>query len=181
MCGIAGLFNKHEIPADPELLRRMADKMQSRGPDGEGYFVENIFGLAHKRLSIIDLEGGAQPLYNEDKSIVFVHNGEIYNHHTLRRELEAEGHKFRTNSDSECIGHLYEKYGMDFPGKLEGMFAIALIDLKHRKLILVTDRAGKKPIFYYRGQYGFRFASTLSALAQDPEMPREFDLQALWD
>ncbi|MBR2438670.1 MAG: asparagine synthase (glutamine-hydrolyzing) [Lentisphaeria bacterium] len=181
MCGIAGLFNKHEIPADRELLERMNSRMFRRGPDGEGYFTDGIFGLAHKRLSIIDLNGGAQPMFNEDKSIVFVHNGEIYNHHELRRELEAKGHQFHTRSDSECIGHLYEEYGMEFPAKLDGMFAIALLDLKKRKLILVTDRAGKKPIFYYSGLSGFRFASTLSALAMDPEMPRDLDLQAVWD
>ena len=181
MCGIAGLFNTHEIPADRELLEQMASRMNHRGPDGEGYFTEGIFGLAHKRLSIIDLQGGVQPMFNEDRSIAFVHNGEIYNHHELRRELEGKGHKFLTRSDSECIGHLYEEYGMEFPSKLEGMFAIALVDLKKRKLILVTDRAGKKPIFYYSGLSGFRFASTLSALAMDPEMPRDLDLQAVWD
>ena len=181
MCGIAGLFNTHDIPADRELLEKMASRMNHRGPDGEGYFTEGIFGLVHKRLSIIDLQGGVQPMYNEDRTIAFVHNGEIYNHHELRRELEEKGHKFQTHSDSECIGHLYEEYGMDFPVKLEGMFAIALVDLKRRKLILVTDRAGKKPIFYYSGLSGFRFASTLSALAMDPEMPRDLDLQAVWD
>lgn len=181
MCGIAGFFNENEVPADPELLQRMASKLSLRGPDGEGYFTDGIFGLAHKRLSIIDLQGGAQPIFTEDRSIVFVHNGEIYNHQELRRELEGKGHQFHTRSDSECIGHLYEEYGMSFPQKLEGMFAIALIDLKQRKLILVTDRAGKKPIFYYSGLSGFRFASTMTALAQDPEMPRDLDLQAIWD
>lgn len=181
MCGIAGLFNTNEVPADPELLQKMASRMNLRGPDGEGYFTDGIFGLVHKRLSIIDLQGGVQPMFTEDRSIVYVHNGEIYNHHELRRELEAKGHEFRTKSDSECIGHLYEEYGMSFPEKLDGMFAIALLDLKQRKLILATDRAGKKPIFYYSGLNGFRFASSLSALAMDPDMPRELDLQALWD
>ncbi|MBQ9772431.1 MAG: asparagine synthase (glutamine-hydrolyzing) [Lentisphaeria bacterium] len=181
MCGIAGLFNKHDIPADRELLEKMSSRLNRRGPDGEGYYTEGIFGLVHKRLSIIDLQGGVQPMFNEDRSIIFVHNGEIYNHHELRRELEAKGHKFQTHSDSECIGHLYEEYGMEFPAKLEGMFAIALVDQKRRKLVLVTDRAGKKPIFYYSGLSGFRFASTLSALAMDPEMPRDLDLQAVWD
>lgn len=181
MCGIAGLFNSKGVPADLELLRKMAEKLKNRGPDGEGFFTDGIFGLAHRRLSIIDLSGGAQPLFNEDRTIIYVHNGEIYNHHELRAELESKGHVFRTRSDSECIGHLYEEYGMDFPEKLEGMFAIALLDLKKRKLILVTDRAGKKPIFYYSGPKGFRFASTLTALAQDPDMPEDFDLQAIWD
>ena len=88
MCGIAGLFNTHDIPADRELLEKMASRMNHRGPDGEGYFTEGIFGLVHKRLSIIDLQGGVQPMYNEDRTIAFVHNGEIYNHHELRRELE---------------------------------------------------------------------------------------------
>ena len=181
MCGIAGLFNEHDIPANHELLEKMASRLNRRGPDGEGYYTEGCFGLVHKRLSIIDLQGGVQPMFNEDRSIAFVHNGEIYNHHELRRELEAKGHKFQTHSDSECIGHLYEEYGMDFPMKLEGMFAIAIVDQKRRKLILATDRAGKKPIFYYSGLSGFRFASTLSALAMDPEMPRDLDLQAVWD
>jgi asparagine synthase (glutamine-hydrolysing) len=181
MCGIAGTVDFDGAPADKELLERMAASLAHRGPDGSGIHVDGPFGLAHRRLSIIDLAGGAQPLCNEDGGVWTVFNGEIYNYKELRRELEGRGHLFKTASDTEVVVHLYEEHGATFPKYLNGMFAIAILDSKRRKLLLVRDRLGKKPLLYFRNGRHFAFASEMAALKLHPRMPREIDLQALWD
>lgn len=181
MCGIAGTVDFDGAPADQRLLEAMASRLAHRGPDGSGVHCEGPFGLAHRRLSIIDLAGGSQPLCNEDGSVWTVFNGEIYNFKELRRELEAKGHVFKTLSDTEVVVHLYEQRGAEFPKLLNGMFAIAVLDVKRKKLLLVRDRLGKKPLVYFRNGSSFAFASELAALKLHPAMPEELDPQALWD
>lgn len=145
MCGIAGFFNA-DLGVLP--LHRAADSLRRRGPDEEGYFIDHDVGLAARRLSIIDLTGGSQPIANEDGSIVVVQNGEIYNYRELRTELERAGHSFRTQSDTEVIAHAYEELGDTFPARLNGMFAIALLDRRRKRLLLARDPIGKKPLHY---------------------------------
>lgn len=162
-----------------EILGRMTDAMSHRGPDDSGLFIDGNIGLGHRRLSIIDLGGGRQPLSNEDSGIWTVFNGEIYNYRELRDKLKAEGHVFRTSSDTEVIVHLYEKYGKDFVSHLEGMFAIAVYDRNKELLLLTRDRLGKKPLCYFSGKNVFAFASEISALKKHPEFPDELNFQAL--
>ncbi len=145
MCGIAGFFNA-DLGVLP--LHRAADSLRRRGPDEEGYFLDDDVGLAARRLSIIDLTGGSQPIASEDGSVVVVQNGEIYNYIELKTELERAGHRFRTQSDTEVIAHAYEEFGDGFPGRLSGMFAIALLDRRRKRLLLVRDPVGKKPLHY---------------------------------
>lgn len=179
MCGIAGIIRKDGLAVEEEILHRMSDAMRERGPDGEGFFVQGPLALVHRRLSIIDLEGGAQPIANEDNSILIVVNGEIYNYRDLTRSLMLKGHRFRTHSDSECVLHAYEEYGDSFPEHLEGMFALAILDLRKNKLLLARDRAGQKPLFYYSDNRIFAFASEMNALKQIPDLELELDREAL--
>ena len=165
MCGIAGILNLDGRPfADEARLHRMGDSIVHRGPDGHGYFTGGPVGLAHRRLSIIDVSSGAQPMFNEDLSIVVVFNGEIYNHLELRSVLESRGHIFRTHSDTEVILHAYEEYGLSFPTQLTGMFALALWDMKQRRLVLTRDRVGIKPLYYTVHNGQLLFASEIKAL-----------------
>ena len=150
MCGIAGILGLQEqFRLEHESLQRMMNKLNHRGPDGQGVYIDKKVGLAHTRLSIIDLEGGAQPIHNEDKTVWTVFNGEIFNYIELRKELIARGHCFYTQSDTEVIVHLYEEYGEDFVSQLNGQFAIAIWDIKREKFILVRDRAGILPLFFF--------------------------------
>ncbi|OGV57064.1 MAG: asparagine synthase (glutamine-hydrolyzing) [Lentisphaerae bacterium GWF2_52_8] len=181
MCGIAGILNIDGVPADREILAAMNAAQLHRGPDSDGIFCDGALGLAHRRLSIIDLSGGAQPLCNEDKSVWTSFNGEIYNYPELRAELQRKGHCFKTNSDTEVIVHLYEEHGTGFVSRLNGMFAFAVYDKKKGLLLLARDRLGKKPLHYFLKGGAFAFASELQALRQHPEMPPELDLQAIWD
>ncbi len=179
MCGIVGKLNFNNEPVPPELIHAMADAMAHRGPDDRGCFVSGPIGLGHRRLSIIDLAGGHQPLGNEDNSIRIVFNGEIYNFPELRDSLLQKGHRFSTNSDTEVIVHLYEEHGVDCLRHLNGMFAFALWDAPRQRLFLARDRLGKKPIVYALTKTGLSFASEISALLQDNAIPREIDLEAL--
>ena len=181
MCGIAGFLQLNETPPQEEILRAMLPPMNCRGPDGEGVKLIGPAALGHRRLSIIDLAGGAQPLANEDESLWLTFNGEIFNYRELRQKLSARGHRFRTQSDTETIVHLYEEYGNALTDHLEGFFAFALYDARKQKLLLVRDRAGIKPLFYFQTADALVFASTVSALKQHPEFPSEYDPQALWD
>ena len=182
MCAIAGIFNLLGISEEQKAsLKRMGDVMIHRGPDGEGYRVEESIGLVHRRLSIIDVEGGAQPLCNEDGTIWTVFNGEIYNYLELRDQLSQKGHVFKTSSDTEVIVHLYEEKGESFVEYLRGMFAIAVWDKANRKLVLVRDRLGKKPLYYAAYKNGFVFASEIKALLQLPDVPRDIDNEAIVD
>jgi asparagine synthase (glutamine-hydrolysing) len=166
MCGIAGIvYPDPERPVDEERLRRMAAAIRHRGPDDEGFWTGPGVGLAHRRLSIIDLSAaGRQPMCNEDGSVWLVFNGEIYNFPELRRELEQAGHHFRSQTDSEVIVHLYEEHGVDCVERLEGMFAFAVWDAARRRLLLARDRVGKKPLKYVELDGGIAFASELKAL-----------------
>jgi asparagine synthase (glutamine-hydrolysing) len=182
MCGICGVVG-HE-PIDREALARMTDALRHRGPDDEGFFVDErpdgvAVGLGFRRLSIIDLVSGNQPIGNEDGSIHVVFNGEIYNYRELRSELEARGHRFSTNSDTEVIVHLYEERGPHCVERLNGMFAIALWDSPRSELLLARDRFGKKPLYYSEVGNTLLFGSELKSLLEHPRCPRELDLEAL--
>ncbi len=179
MCGIAGLYAPDARAPERGELERMIAALHHRGPDGRGYFVDGPVGLAHARLSIIDLAGGAQPIHNEDASVQVVFNGEIFNYLELRASLERAGHRFYTHSDTEVIVHLYEMHGEGFVEHLNGQFAIALWDAKTRSLVLARDRAGIRPLFYTEARGRLAFASEVKALFALPEVERRLDPQAL--
>jgi asparagine synthase (glutamine-hydrolysing) len=164
MCGIAGIINKHQKNVKAELTF-MTDRLSSRGPDDQGFFMDSNVNLGHRRLSIIDLSSGHQPMFSEDESVVIVFNGEIYNYRSLRDELIRSGHSFRTESDTEVIIKGYEVYGIrGIIERLEGMFAFALFDRKSKTVFIVRDRFGEKPLYYLHNENGFYFASELKAL-----------------
>jgi len=149
MCGIAGIVGLNLLePVDETRLKIMRDVLRHRGPDGEGLWAEGSVGLGFRRLAIIDVAGGAQPMPNEDGSVWVVFNGEIYNHARLRPWLEARGHRYRTRSDTETIVHLYEEEGERCVERLQGMFAFAVWDRTRRRLLLARDRLGIKPLYY---------------------------------
>jgi asparagine synthase (glutamine-hydrolysing) len=179
MCGIAGIVNARGALPDPGVLRRMCDRLAHRGPDEEGYFRAIGVGLGVRRLRVIDPEGGHQPISNERGSVWVVHNGEIYNYRELRRELEALGHRFATESDTEVIVHAYEQYGVESLARLRGMFAFALWDEERRQLLLARDRVGEKPLVYAHVGGELIFASELEALLEHPAISREIDWQAV--
>ena len=177
MCGICGKYCSSGV--EEAEVRRMAKALAHRGPDDEGYYLKGPIGLGHRRLSIIDLNTGRQPLANEDGSIWIIFNGEIYNYRSLKRDLEEKGHRFQTQTDTEVIVHLYEDYGAGCLDHLRGMFAFALWDEKQRTLFLARDRIGQKPLFYAQEGDSFWFASELKGLLTAPEIKRELDLEAL--
>jgi len=166
MCGIAGIVSLDKRPVDPGDLQRMCDAIVHRGPDDEGYYFEPGVGLGMRRLSIIGLDTGHQPIHNEDGSIQVVFNGEIYNYKELRHELQQRGHSFYTETDTETIVHLYEEYGAGVVDKLRGMFAFALWDGRRRQLLLARDRLGIKPLYYAYIDGRLIFASELKAILQ---------------
>jgi asparagine synthase (glutamine-hydrolysing) len=169
---------QHGVLADRALLKSMNDLIAHRGPDGEGFFCEKNVGLGNRRLSIIDLSTGNQPIYNEDKNIVIVYNGEIYNSPELREELIQRGHQFYTHSDTEVVVHLYEEYGAEMLPKLRGMFAFAIYNRQHDELLLARDALGIKPIFYTETPKGLYFASELRVLLSLDGFSRQIDPEA---
>ena len=175
MCGIVGIAGLEH----PRLIRRMADAVSHRGPDGEGYFVGDGISLGMRRLSIIDVAGSNQPIWSEDRRVLTVFNGEIYNYRTLRPFLEKHGHSFRTAGDTETVVHLYEEYGDAGVHLLRGMFAYALWDSSRRRLVLARDRLGIKPLYYARCGERLVFASEIRALLAVPDVSREIDPEAL--
>jgi asparagine synthase (glutamine-hydrolysing) len=179
MCGIAGIVHGDGREADPALVERMCAAIEHRGPDARGIHAEGPAGIGIQRLRVVDLEGGDQPIYNEDRSVAVVLNGEIYNFRELRRRLEASGHRFRSDGDTETIVHLYEEEGVDCVRSLDGMFAFALWDEPRRRLLVARDRVGKKPLFYSLRGGSLSFASELRALLEDEEVPRDLDEAAL--
>ncbi len=182
MCGIAGIVSRAPFSdGDRETLKRMTRALVHRGPDGEGFYFDKKAGLGHRRLSIIDLDTGTQPMSNEDDSMWVVFNGEIYNYTDLREDLITKGHAFKTTSDTEVIVHLYEEHGEDFPKKLRGMFAIGLWDKNKQRLILTRDRLGKKPLYYAFINSSLYFASEIKSLFHAPGFKRDIDLEALSD
>jgi asparagine synthase (glutamine-hydrolysing) len=180
MCGIAGVvYSDFGRCVDPGVLKRMADSIAHRGPDADGFHIDRNVGLAHRRLSIIDLEGGDQPIGNEDGSIQVVFNGEIYNFRELRSELESKGHQFQTFSDTEVIVHLYEELGDRCVERLRGMFAIALWDARKQCLMLARDRVGIKPLFVSVNEKRIVFGSELKPLLAHGDIQREIDPAAI--
>jgi asparagine synthase (glutamine-hydrolysing) len=179
VCGICGeyCFDKRRI--DANLLKQMCDVIRHRGPDDEGTFIDDYIGLGMRRLSIIDLKGGRQPIHNEDESIWVIFNGEIYNHIELRKFLEQKKHKFYTLSDTEVIVHLYEEFGDSFVTWLNGMFASAIWDSNKKKLILARDRIGIKPLHYILLDDKLIFGSEIKSILQDTDVKREVNLKAL--
>ena len=180
MCGIAGkVYREREREVDEGLLREMCDALEHRGPDDEGYFQSGPVGLCMRRLQVIDLPGGHQPMTNEDGSLQIVFNGEIYNYRQLRADLEGRGHVFATASDTETILHLYEEQGVDCVDELRGMFAFALWDEREQRLLLARDRLGKKPLYYAEADGGLVFASELGSLLCDQSVDRQLDHRAI--
>ena len=180
MCGIAGIVERDPArPVDPGALGRMVDTLRHRGPDDEGTFLQPGVGLGMRRLSIIDVVGGHQPLASEDGAIRVVANGEIYNHVELREDLIARGHRFGSCSDIEVIVHGYEEFGVEVLERLRGMFAFALWDGPNRRFFAARDRAGEKPLYYAQTPKRLLFASEIKALLVQPDVSREVDLEAL--
>jgi asparagine synthase (glutamine-hydrolysing) len=180
MCGIAGFMYFDGAPIREGLIREMSDTLIHRGPDEGGAHIGSSAALGHRRLSIIDLSTGQQPLSNEDGKVWISFNGEIYNYRELQKQLNAS-HTFRTRSDTETIVHLYESYPDSFVEKLRGMFAFALWDERDRSLILARDRVGKKPLYYYLDQNKLVFASEIKAILRHPGLQLEVDPQAVSD
>jgi asparagine synthase (glutamine-hydrolysing) len=180
MCGICGLVaGECERAPDREAVARMSGRLVHRGPDDDGLFCEGPVALAARRLSIIDLAGGHQPISSEDGSAVVVQNGEIYNYRELKRELEGRGHRFATDCDTEVLVHGYEEWDEGFVERLRGMFAIALWDKRRQRLLLARDRFGIKPLYYRHADGGLSFASELKAMLEQPGFSREIDPQAV--
>ncbi|MBL8144054.1 MAG: asparagine synthase (glutamine-hydrolyzing), partial [Acidobacteria bacterium] len=180
MCGISGLFAL-DGPIDPSIsaaIRPMNDAIRHRGPDGDGFFTDQRAALGHRRLAIIDVSGGAQPISNEDGTVWIVFNGEVYNHLPLRAELIARGHQFKTRSDTETILHAYEEFGTDTPARLEGMFAFAIYDQRRQRLFAARDRLGKKPFFFAVLDRTLHFASEIRSLFASPAWKGDLDLSS---
>ncbi len=176
MCGICGKLNfDHQEPVDPKLLEQMMELMEHRGPDGCGYYCNGFVGLGHRRLSIIDLSTGNQPMCNEDRTIWVVYNGEIYNFLELRRQLQSLGHKFKSLSDTEVILHSYEEWGTESIQKFQGMFAFALWDDRAKILLLARDRVGIKPLYYVITPKAIIFASEIKAILADHSVERRIN------
>src|ERR1700760_1217752 len=180
MCGICGTFDfEHGRPPDPAVLERMNQSLIHRGPDGGGIHIDGPAGLAARRLAIIDLKHGDQPMVAAGGDVAVVQNGEIINHLELRAELEGRGVRFRTHCDTEALLHLYLQEGPGFVARLRGMFAIALWDRRRQRLLLARDRYGIKPLYYQLQNGRLSFASELKALLGQPDFPRHVDPEAL--
>ncbi len=180
MCGIVGIAYQGSRQVEREILEQMNSAILHRGPDEDGFYLTENVGLAMRRLAIIDLAGGQQPIFNHDHSKVIVFNGEIYNFQQLRADLESRGHKFKTNSDTEAIVHLYDEFGVDCVQHLRGMFAFAIWDEREKSLFLARDRVGKKPILYSLQPNGdLIFGSEFQALLKHPNISREVDYSAI--
>ena len=175
MCGIVGFIDKKHPDEKKQIIKKMADRIAHRGPDGEGYYVDDNIALGHRRLSIIDLSTGDQPIYNEDKTKVIVFNGEIYNYIELRNELKKKNHKFTTNGDTEVLIHGYEEWGDALPKKLRGMFAFAIWDIEKEILFCARDNFGIKPFYYYQNEDTFLFASEIKSFLEYPEFKKELN------
>jgi asparagine synthase (glutamine-hydrolysing) len=180
MCGIGGKLNfDRQLAIEPKLIRQMMDVIQYRGPDGSGEFLSGPIGLGHRRLSIIDVDTGAQPMSNEDGTVWVVYNGEIYNFRELRAELEGKGHQFKSATDTEVIVHLYEEMGDQCVTRLRGMFAFALWDERKKRLLLARDRVGVKPLYYTNTGKSLIFGSEIKSLLVDPDTVRNLNPRAI--
>lgn len=172
MCGICGIIRKGN---NKDIIKKMNDRIMHRGPDGEGYYIDGDVAFGHRRLSIIDLSTGDQPIYNEDNSVVTVYNGEIYNYVELRSKLESLGHEFKTKSDTEVLVHGYEEWHTDLPKHLRGMFAFAIYDKNRNEIFLARDNFGIKPLYYANMNDSFMFASEIKSFLDVPDFKKEFN------
>lgn len=179
MCGFVGFVDKEKKEKKDKIVKEMADRIIHRGPDSEGYYTDDTVALGFRRLSIIDLEGGHQPIYNEDKTKVIVFNGEIYNYESIREDLIEKGHVFTTKTDTEVILHGYEEYGTDLFSRLRGMFAFLIYDKKTKELVGARDHFGIKPFYYYLTEDEFLFASEIKAFLDHPHFKKEVNKKAL--
>lgn len=180
MCGISGILNDTGREQSQAVIRKMIQVLRHRGPDGQGIYTDEEITLGHVRLSIIDVEGSRQPLANEDESVWVSFNGEIYNYREIREKLIARGHTFRTQGDTEILVHLYEEYGEEMVHSLQGMFAFAIWDKKQKKLLLVRDRMGIKPLYYFQNGDLFIFASEPKAILQHPAVQASPNPESIW-
>lgn len=181
MCGIVGVVHAEPGFADQPLVKRMCALITRRGPDDDGFYFGDRVGLGMRRLAIIDVHSGKQPIHNEDRTVWVVFNGEIYNYRELREQLEKQGHRLATSSDTECLVHLYEEYGEGFLDHLRGMFAFAIWDDRHKKLLLGRDRLGIKPLYYSKHKEALYFGSELKCLLPIENFRRQINLRALSD
>src|SRR5919106_4254239 len=182
MCGICGIHHyRTDEPANEDVLREMTASLTHRGPDDDGFLVDGAVGLGMRRLSIIDLDGGAQPVSNETGTVQVFQNGEIYNYRDLRRELESHGHVFRTQSDTESIVHAYEEWGIEGLARLNGMYSLAVWDAPRRRLVVARDPFGVKPLYYRDDGRTLLFGSEIRAILSAPGVAREVDAAALWE
>jgi asparagine synthase (glutamine-hydrolysing) len=179
MCGIAGMVRRDGRAVDGDVLARMNEAIRHRGPDEEGSYLKESVGLAMRRLAIIDLKSGQQPMHNDARTVWIVFNGEIYNYKEVRAELMKRGHAFHTDCDTEVVLHAYDEYGADCPKHLRGMFAFAIWDERCDELFLARDRVGKKPLLYARLRDGLVFGSEFAALLEHPDISREIDREAI--
>ena len=177
MCGFVGFCD--DSKNKKKIIRDMADIIKHRGPDSDGYYVDNNIALGFRRLSIIDLDKGSQPIFNEDKDKVIVFNGEIYNYKEIREELKSKGHKFSTNTDTEVILHGYEEYKEDILNKLRGMFAFVIYDIKEKSLFGARDFYGIKPFYYYYDDDNFLFGSEIKSFLGSPNFKKELNKDML--
>src|SRR5438045_2057933 len=178
MCGITGWANldKNSNDHSEDILHRMCERIIHRGPDSEGIWMDDTVALGMRRLSIIDLKTGDQPVFSEDKSVIVMMNGELYNYREVRSDLEKRGHKFATQTDTEIVPHLYQEYGEDFIDHLNGMFAISLWDTRRKRLVLARDRYGEKPLYYGTFDGKLLYASEPKALLAHPAVTGELDM-----
>lgn len=180
MCGFVGFIDKKKENAKTKIIKKMGDRIAHRGPDGEGFYVDELIALGHRRLSIVDLTGGNQPMYNEDKNIVIVFNGEIYNYEKLKEELQKKNHIFESNCDTEVLIHGYEEWGIEkLLKKLVGMFAFVIYDKKEKKVCGARDHFGIKPFYYYKKDNEFFFGSEIKSFLEHPDFQKEVNKDAL--
>ncbi len=179
MCGIAGFIDSKKKKEKKEIIKKMTDVIQHRGPDGEGFFIDDFVALGHRRLSIIDVEGGSQPIFNQDKSKAIVFNGEIYNYQALKEELMELGYEFQTKTDTEVLLHGYTQWQDDLFVRLRGMFSFVIYDLKTHELVGARDHFGIKPMYYYLDKEKFLFASEIKSMLEYPGFQKEVNTDAL--
>ena len=179
MCGIVGFVNKQSKKEKQKIIKDMADRIIHRGPDSDGYYCDEDVAIGFRRLSIIDLSGGTQPIYNEEEDKLIFFNGEVYNFLELRKDLEKDGHKFRTNTDTEIILHGYEKYGENIVDHLRGMYCFVIWDLKERKMFGARDIFGIKPLYYANMNDTFIFGSEIKSFLANPNFKKELNEEAL--
>src|SRR5215471_18860722 len=180
MCGVAGFLNLNCAPASPLILKAMTDAIRHRGPDGEGHFIDGVFGIGHRRLAIIDLSPAAhQPMLTPDGRYILSYNGEVYNFRELRIELEARGHQFRSTGDSEVVLYAIAEWGEEALLRFNGMFALALWDREEQALLLARDRYGIKPLYYSHSRSVFTFGSEIKALLPQPSIGISIDQEGL--